>query len=478
MTVNKVTAGFEDPVLAELTGPCGAFEIVAEDVLGVPLQVYKNRLHSLGELIAMADGRAGVDFLVQGDRRLTYDEHNAMVRRVAASLGELGVGHGDRVAILSANNVEWVVLWWAAAAIGAVVVPLNAWWKTDELEFGLRDSGAKLLFCDPKRWQAVRDRVDALPELEHVFVTDLDEADGVARPGGELLLGDDPGTLPDAEVDEDDLFAILYTSGTTGRPKGATLTHRQALANLQNIFCLGVANASGGGEAAPELSSKVQSATLLVVPLFHVTGCLSTMMLGYASGAKLVLMPPGRFHPDAAMATIEREKVTSFGGVPTIMWRIVESPNFDDYDLSTVVRVSYGGAPAAAELVARIHARFPKVRKTLATAYGLTESASVATSNTGDDYRTHPDSVGRPAPTVEIGVVDPDGRPAPTGATGEIVLADGLVPIPASFEDSSKVRYRRHIAGVDRQRASKPGFRLREILFSKLNLTEAVVCIS
>jgi steroid-24-oyl-CoA synthetase len=421
MTVNKVTAGFEDPVLADLTGPGGAFEIVTEDVLGVPLQVYKNRLHSLGELIAMADGRAGVDFLVQGDRRLTYDEHNARVRRVAASFGELGVGHGDRVAILSANNVEWVVLWWAAAAIGAVVVPLNAWWKTDELEFGLRDSGAKLLFCDPKRWQAVRDLVEALPELEHVFVTELEEPDGVARPGGELL-GDDPGTLPDAGVHEDDLFAIVYTSGTTGRPKGATLTHRQAVANLQNIFCLGIANASRGGEAAPELSSKVQSATLLVVPLFHVTGCLSTMMLSYASGAKLVLMPPGRFDPDAAMATIEREKVTSFGGVPTIMWRIVESPSFDEYDLSTVVRVSYGGAPAAPELVQRIHERFPKVRKTLATAYGLTESASVATSNTGDDYRTHPDSVGRPAPTVEIGVVDPHGHPVPTGATGEIWL--------------------------------------------------------
>ena len=421
MTVNKVTAGLEDPVLAELTGPGGAFEIVTEDVLGAPLQVYKNRLHSLGELIAMADGRAGIDFLVQGDRRLTYDEHNARVRRVAASLGELGVGHGDRVAVLSANNVEWVVLWWAAAAIGAVVVPLNAWWKTDELEFGLRDSGAKLLFCDPKRWQAVGDRVEALPELEHVFVTELEEPDGVARPGGELL-GDDPGTLPDAGVHEDDLFAIVYTSGTTGRPKGATLTHRQAVANLQNIFCLGIANASRGGEAAPELSSKVQSATLLVVPLFHVTGCLSTMMLSYASGAKLVLMPPGRFDPDAAMATIEREKVTSFGGVPTIMWRIVESPSFDEYDLSTVVRVSYGGAPAAPELVQRIHERFPKVRKTLATAYGLTESASVATSNTGDDYRNHPDSVGRPAPTVEIGVVDPDGHPVPTGATGEIWL--------------------------------------------------------
>jgi steroid-24-oyl-CoA synthetase len=422
MTIDRVTSTNADPVLIELTGPGGAFEIVTEDVLGVPLQVYKNRLHTLGELIAMADGRAGVDFLVQGDRRLTYDEHNALVRRVGASFEALGVGHGDRVAILSANNAEWVVLWWAAAAIGAVVVPLNAWWKTDELEFGLRDSGAKLLFCDPKRWESVRDRVDALPELEHVFVMDTEEPDGVARPGTDLLLADDPGMLPDAGVDEDDLFAILYTSGTTGRPKGATLTHRQALANLQNIFCLGIASARRGGVAAPELSSDVQSAALLVVPLFHVTGCLSTMMLCYASGAKLVLMPPGRFDPDAAMATIEREKVTSFGGVPTVMWRILESPNFDQYDLSTVERVSYGGAPAAPELVQRIHERFPRVRKTLATAYGLTESASVATSNTGDDYHTHPDSVGRPAPTIEIDVVDPDGNPVATGATGEIWL--------------------------------------------------------
>jgi long-chain acyl-CoA synthetase len=411
-----------DPVLAELTGPGGAFEIVTEDVLGVPLQVYKNRLHTLGEIIAMADARTGVDFLVQGDRRVTYDEHNALVRRVAAAFRDLGVAHGDRIAILSANNIEWVVLFWAAAATGAVVVPLNAWWKADELEFGLRDSGAKLLFSDAKRWQVIGDRVQGLPDLEHVFVTGLDERDGSARPGADLLRADDPGAPPDAAVAEDDLFAIMYTSGTTGRPKGATLTHRQALANLQNIFCLGVANAARGGEAAPELSGDLQSSTLLVVPLFHVTGCLSTMMLCYASGAKVVLMPPGRFDPDAAMATIEREKVTGFGGVPTIMWRIVESPNFENYDLSTVVRVSYGGAPAAAELVQRIHERFPKVRKTLATAYGLTESASVATSNTGDDYRTHPDSVGRPAPTVEIKVVDADDHPAPTGDTGEIWL--------------------------------------------------------
>jgi long-chain acyl-CoA synthetase len=409
-----------DPVVQELTAPGAAFEITVEPVLGIPLQVYRNRLGSLREVITMADGRAGVDFLVQGDRRLTYDAHNAMVRRVAAAFVARGIGAGDRVAILSANNVEWVVLFWAAASIGAVVVPLNAWWKVDELRFGLDDSGARLLFTDRRRWDVVRDAVEQLPALEHVLVMDLDEADGRARPGVELLADDDPGALPDVTVAEDDLLAILYTSGTTGRPKGATVTHRQAVANLQNIFCLGVA-ATMKGAPRPEEGGG-QQAPLLVVPLFHVTGCLATMTLCYASGAKLVLMPPGRFDPDDAMATIERERVTNIGGVPTVMWRIVEAPSFGKYDLSSVTRISYGGAPAPPELVARIDDAFPSARTTLATAYGLTETASVATSNAGDDYLTHPGSVGRPAPTVEINVVDEDGHEVPPGETGEIWL--------------------------------------------------------
>jgi long-chain acyl-CoA synthetase len=412
-----------DPVLQELTQAGGSFEIVTEQVLGVPLQVYRHRLHSLRDVVAMADGRGEVDFLVQGERRLTNAEHNALVRQVAAAFGDLGVRHGDRVAILGANSVEWVVLFWAAAALGAVAVPLNAWWKTDELEFGLRDCGAKLLFCDARRWALVRDVVADLDDLEHLYVIDLEQPDGPARPGVELMH-DDPGVLPEPTVTiaEDDLLAILYTSGTTGRPKGATVTHRQALANLQNLFCLGVASMMRGDGAAPELARDGQAATLLVVPLFHVTGCLATMTLCYASGTKLVLMAPGRFDPDAAMRAIEDERVTTIGGVPTVMWRIVEAPNFDDFDLSSVTRASYGGAPAAPELVQRIHERFPKVRKTLATAYGLTETASVATSIVGDDYLARPDSVGRAVPTVEIRVVDEQGVDVSTGEKGEICL--------------------------------------------------------
>lgn len=407
-----------------ITGPGGPFEIEVVDVLGAPLQVYRQRFSSLRDLIAIADTRPDVEWMVQDapdgtTRRLTFGEHNALVRQVATSLLARGMRPGDRLALLSANNVEWVVMFWACAAIGVVCVPLNAWWRSEELEFALRDCGAKMLFCDLKRWAVVRDVVGTMPELEDAFVIDLPAEDGPARPGTALLERADPGALPDVVVGEDDLLAILYTSGTTGTPKGATLTHRQALANLQNLACLNaIANASG--RAAPRDDG--QPTSLLVVPLFHVTGALATMVVGYAAGNRLVLMPPGKFDPDVAMRVIERERVTGVGGVPTVMWRIVEAPTFGGHDLSSVTRISYGGAPAAPELVERIKEAFPAVRSSLSTAYGLTETASVATVNSGEDYFTHPESVGRAVPTVEVQVVDDEGRAVAIGEVGEIAL--------------------------------------------------------
>ena len=405
--------------LEALTGAGGQYEIVVEDVLGSDLQVYKSRFTSMRDLLAFGDARADVDWVVQGDRRLTFGEHNALARRAAVSLRELGVARGDRVAVLTANTIEWLVMFWACAGMGAAAVPLNAWWKGEELDFALRDSGAKVLFCDPKRWAMVRDIVETIPTLEHVFVIDLEADDGAARPADDLFAPDDPGALLDETVEEDDILAILYTSGTTGKPKGATITHRQALANLMNLALSSQASAALG---KGELRTEHQAAALLIVPLFHVTGTCSTMIVAYAGGSKLVLMPPGRFDADHAMATIEREKVSSIGGVPTVMWRIVEADNFTDYDLTSVTRIGYGGAPAAPELVERIKTAFPHVRDSLSTAYGLTESASVATAISGDDYFARPDSVGRPVPTVEAMVIDEDGNPQPVGATGELAL--------------------------------------------------------
>ncbi len=408
-------------VAQQVLGPGGPFEIVVESVLGQPVQVYKDRRANLRVLMEENALRPDVTFLVQGDRRFTFGEHDLVARRVARGLAELGVGHGDRVAIVSANNPEWVITFWACAILGAVAVPLNAWQKSDELQFALDDSGAVVVVADRKRVDLIEPVLDDCPSVQHVFLVDEpDPGDyGVVRPFTDLY-GDatDPG-IPTTALDEDDILAILYTSGTTGRPKGATITHRQTVANLQNIVCIGIMQMLSG-TASRASADDVQDAALLVVPLFHVTGCLATMVVNYALGGKLVLMPAGRFDPDHAMATIEREQVTSIGGVPTIMWRIIESPNFANYDLSSVKRASYGGAPAAPELVERIEQAFPNLRKTLSTAYGLTETASVATALGGDDYFAHPSSCGRAVPTVEVEIRDDEARPVPIGEQGEI----------------------------------------------------------
>jgi long-chain acyl-CoA synthetase len=406
--------------LDTLTGPGGPFEVVTEDVRGVSLQVYKSRLHSMRDLIDMSNGRGETDFVVQGGRRLSYAGHNARVRATAAGLTARGLQRGDRVALLSANSPEWVVAFWACAAASAVCVPLNAWWRAEELQFALEDSGSRVLICDERRWELVKHLPDVLPALEQVYVIGTQTpAAGVAA-FGELEADGDPGGFPAVDVDEDDIAGIFYTSGTTGKPKGATVTHRQTLANLQNLFLLGTVQMMQGSAPPAELSGTTQAASLLIVPLFHTTGCHSTMVLTYASGGKLVLMPPGRFDPDAAMRLMQDERVTSIGGVPTVMWRLIESPNFGSYDLSSVTRISYGGAPSGAELVERISEAFPNAKSGLATAYGLTETASVATAIGGDDYVAHPGSAGRAVPTVELRIVDSHGNDVPREETGEV----------------------------------------------------------
>ncbi len=411
-----------DPVAA-LTAPGGPFEIVTEEVLGVPLQVYKARMTQLRQICDLAAARGDATFLVQGDQRLTFTETLSQIRTVAGNLVKLGLAPGDRIAVLSANSTEWVVAFWAAAAAGLICVPLNAWWKTEELKFALADSGTRVVVCDPRRYELIKDLPAQIPSLEKVFVTELGDAPvpAGAQRYEELLAGDDPGVMPEVEVAEDDVCGIFYTSGTTGQPKGATISNRQVVANLQNLMVYAIA-ASMSGTPSPELGGGLQPASLLIVPLFHTTGCHATMITAFASGSKLVLMPPGRFDPEFAMRTIQDEKVTAMGGVPTIVARIVGHPNRADFDLSSVSRISYGGAPCAPELAARIAEAFPKATSGLSQAYGLTESASVATVNSGASYLARPLSAGRAVPTVEISIVDDEGREVPTGEQGEVWL--------------------------------------------------------
>jgi len=321
------------------------------------------------------------------------------------------------------NLPEWVMAFWAAIAVGAVVVPINAWWTGAELAYGLLDSGTSVAFVDEEREARIRPHLGELPDLRAVIVTSEEhlETGGRRTAVGSVVerAGLEPvpvvpfteavGTpvegaiLPAADIDPDDDATIFYTSGTTGRPKGAVGTHRNSASNLMNLFfvaTMGSARRSGWVDT----SSGTQNANLLSVPLFHATGCHAILVTNAAAGGKLVMMH--HFDPERALELIERERVTIFGGVPTMVMQVIDSPDFAKRDTSSVKSISYGGAPCPPDLVRRITKYFPAGAP--GNGYGLTETSAMSTMNNGADYVRKPTSVGPPAPVCDVAVVPED----------------------------------------------------------------------
>ncbi len=403
---------------AALTAPGGLFEIEKTVVRGIPMRVWKTTPPSLRDVLDQSRAHADKTFLVYGDSRWTFEQHYRAAAGLASLLvSEWNVAKGDRIAIAMRNYPEWSIAFWAAAVAGAIVVPLNAWWTGEELEYGLADSEAKVLFCDEQRGDRVAPLVGRLP-LEHVIVARAEEP---LRPGflafeDVLREAGDADALPPVDIDPDDDATIFYTSGTTGRPKGALGTHRNICTNIVSIAFAQARGVLRSGGSLEALLTRPQPAQLLSVPLFHATGCHSILAANTAFGGKLVMMY--KWDPELALDLIERERITSFGGVPAMVWQVLESPTFASRDLSSVENVSYGGAPAAPELVRRIAEVFPKVSP--GNGYGLTETSSVTTFNFGEDYKRKPDSVGQPVPVCELKVVDEQGNELPVGQVGEL----------------------------------------------------------
>jgi long-chain acyl-CoA synthetase len=301
-----------------------------------------------------------------------------------------------------------------------VNVPLNAWWTGAEIEYGLRDSGTAVVFVDSERLTRIRPHLDALPDLRAVVVTSEDRSPLPDLPTGpvpvipfaELMAGTPAGSattagaamLPDVDVAPDDDATIFYTSGTTGKPKGAVGTHRNMATNLMSLFFLNARATLRGTNGPSEGASADANAYLLSVPLFHATGCHSILVANSAAGNKLVMMH--HWNPERALELIERERITTFGGVPAMAMQVIDSPSFATRDTSSVRSVAYGGAPAPPDLVRRIKEHFPVGAPS--NGYGLTETSSVTTMNVGDDYVRKPDSVGPAVPVCEVAVV-PDG---------------------------------------------------------------------
>ena len=397
--------------IAAVTAPGQRFETGTEVVNGVPMTVFVHGPRTLRDIYEHARTRGDAPFLVYEDETWSFAEVMRHVDALAALLVDTyGVRRGDRVAIAMRNYPEWIVSFAAITSVGAISVSLNAWWTADELAWALDDCGATVLIADAERVERTAEHARA----RGLRVLGVRLGDGVAEhPGLDrwedvLPLG---APMPQVEVTADDDATILYTSGTTGRPKGAVSTHRAVTQALLGFSCRAAVDRLRRGESAPS----APPVFILIVPLFHVTGAVPVMLGCFASGSKLVIMY--KWDPERALELIERERVTNFVGVPTQAWDLLQSPRFGEFDTSSLVSLGGGGAPAPPELVRRV-STVAKASPNIG--YGMTETNAYGPQNSGEDYLTHPTSAGRATPILQVEVRDEEGRPVPVGERGEI----------------------------------------------------------
>jgi long-chain acyl-CoA synthetase len=400
-----------DEACNAMTGAGAPFELVPEKVRGHDVRVFKNAPASLREIFDTARLRGDDTFLVYEDERLSFADVMGQVDALAATLvTQYGVEPGDRVAIGMRNYPEWVVAFAAVTSVGAVSVSLNAWWTGEELDYALGDSGSKVVVADVERSRLIAPLL-AQHDARVICVRSDEVPDGIDRWQDVVVPG---AAMPQVEIDPDMDATILYTSGTTGHPKGAVSTHRAVISALQSFACRTIVNVLMM-DKQPE-PSKNPASFILIVPLFHVTGCIAVLMSCFSAGYKLVMMY--KWDPARALELIEREKITQFVGVPTQSWDLLECPDFASRDTSSLASIGGGGAPAPPELVRRVDKSFKGGRPNIG--YGMTETNAYGPGNAGDDYLRKPTSCGRVVPSVEMRVTDDDGNALGPNEVGEI----------------------------------------------------------
>lgn len=419
----------------DLTQPGAQFAMREIEVRGVPMRVYESAPASMRFVWEMAAGYGDRDYLVFEDEHLTYAETDARVRALAHHLRDIhGIGSGDRVALAMRNYPEWVISYWAIVSLGAACVGMNAWWTTDEMEFGLSDSAPKVLIADSERVERVAPVLAKLREAGPLHIiavrTEHDLPDGADHWNDVIDPANAPAGLPDADIDPDDDAVIFYTSGTTGFPKGAQLTHRGSVHNLLNLAFMNTAAgvaaakvAAANGTELPAPDPDKQAVYMAPTPLFHVTANNCLMHPATISGSKLVLL----YKWDAARALelIEREGVTTFSGVPTMSREMLMHPDWATRDTSTLAGLGGGGAPLQPDLVEKID----KSQENLApsTGYGLTETHGIVTANSGALYVAKPASCGRIVPTLDGKLIDEAGNDVPNSGVGELCVRGSIV---------------------------------------------------
>ena len=403
-----------EAAVAALSTPESPFAMGEAQVLGATQRVFTAAPPNLRYAYAAARAHGDRTYLVYEGERWSFAHTMAQADALAATMVDhYGITKGQRVAVAMRNFPEWIVSFIAITSIGAINVSLNSWWTADELAFGLEDCGASLLIGDDPRIANSLATCQRLG-IKVLAVRSTEMLDGVDLWQNVVHEGT---ALPTVDIAPDDDATILYTSGTTGRPKGAVSTHRAIISALLGFGMRATVEGLRYPSAVTEPATPPSPPTfILIVPLFHVTGCIPVMLGSMIGGSKLVIMY--KWDAEKALELIQNEQVNNFVGVPTQSWDLVHSPRFGDFDTSSLRGVGGGGAPAPASQVDLVAKSVPGGSPNIG--YGMTETNAYGPQNTGPDYVNHPTSTGRPMPIMQIDVRDEDMKSVATGARGEI----------------------------------------------------------
>jgi long-chain acyl-CoA synthetase len=409
----------------ELTQPGQMFELTTLSIRGVDdVKGFANIPGSLRDVWEMTAGHGPADYLVYEDERWTYEEAHQQVQSIAAWLSANGVQQHDRVAIAMRNYPEWMLAYWAVISMGAVVVGMNAWWVPEEMDYGLEDSAPKVLICDKERLQRFGEIAGNHPELKVIGVRCDEELPAGVVSWSEVISADPVKQA--VEIDPDDDACVFYTSGTTGRPKGAQLTHRGCVTNLFAVVFANMAQAMATAKGAPPAATEeapVQQASIVATPLFHVTAnnCLAQAMT--LAGGKLVHMY--KWDAGEALRIIEAEKITTFTGVPVMSREMISHPDFDHRDTSSLKSLGGGGAPVQPDLVDKIDKKGGNAAPS--QGYGMTEVCGIISAVGGAYFVDKPKSAGMVMPTFDVKCIDEDGNEVPGGERGEVCVKGAQV---------------------------------------------------
>ncbi len=400
----------------ELIAAQAPFELHAVSVGDNRVQAFKNGPANLIDLVQAGRAHGDQVFMVYEGERLSFTDFYRQVDALAAALqNDYGVVRGDRVAIAMRNAPEWAVALVAGTLIGAIVVPLNSWGKTEELLYGITDCGAHVVVCDAQRYALIAERLDDIPGKVIVAHGDAAYDHAKVTSFAAAVERGVSGTYSKADVQTEDIALILYTSGSTGFPKGVALRHVSVCQALMNMYFLGFLSISLEGERKFRGGAERES-PLLTVPLFHATGLIAGLLLPLQMGHKVVMMY--KWETEKALQLIASEKVTSLTSVPAVLQALLTDPNYDKYDTSSLLRVSAAGAASPTGLPELIEAKVGNASRS--TGWAMTETMAVGSTMMGAIYDLKPMAAGVKSPLIELRFVDTGGRVVADGEPGEI----------------------------------------------------------